>query len=649
MNRWLKYGLLALGALVVLLVVGAVIFASTFDPNKYKGQITEAVKKATGRELAFQGDMKVSVFPWIGAQVGGASLSNAPGFGDKPMVQFASAEVRIRLLPLLAGNVEVGRVVLQNLTLNLARNKDGVSNWDDLAGKGGEKKEEAPAKPGGAPGVELAVGGVSIVNANIFWDDAKANRHDAVRNVNVTIGAIAPGRPFDFDVAFGLESRDPDLSLQNAVKGTASLDLEAGRYTVKDLDLKVLATGKTLPGGKADVGVTLAQAAADVKAQTASLEGGVLRLDTEKLNFNAKVSDFAAPAVVFALSSESLDLDKILPRQASGAAAKPAQAQAGPEPDVIPVDTLRKLNLDGTVKIARLKVRGLTLTNLDVKILAKNGLLTVDPANLALYEGTVVSSVSLDARPDVPRTAVKATVSKVRIGPLLKDLSGKDNIDGVTDLKADLTTSGAKVSAMRRGLNGNVSLAVHDGAFPGVNLTDMVTSVIHSSAKSGTVQGKASDRTKFGEITGTAVAVNGVFTNRDLDVKSPNVRANGEGVVNLPANSVNYLVKAKLVAEGAGQGGTSGKDLTGLLVPVRVTGSLDNPSFGVDMAEYFKGAAAGLVKGVGGAVEGVGGAIGGAVEGIMGGGQKQDSKSSTTKQPQQKQPEKKGGLLDKLF
>lgn len=644
MNKWLKYGLLAVGALVVLLVVGAIIFASTFDPNKYKGQITEAVKNATGRELSFQGDMKVSVFPWIGAQVGGVTLSNAPGFGDKPMVQFASAEVRIRLLPLITGNVEIGRVVLKNLTLNLARNKAGVSNWDDLAGgKGGEKKAEAPAKSGGAPGVELAVGGVSMTDANIFWDDAQANRHDAVRNVNVTIGAIAPGKPFDFDVAFGLESKSPEASLQNAIKGTASLDLEAGRYTVKNLDLKVLATGKAVPGGKADVGVTVAQAAVDTKAQTASLDGGVLRLDTEKLNFNAKVAGFATPAVVFALSSDSLDLDKILPKQAAGAETKAAPAQVGPEPDVIPVDVIRKLNLDGTVKIAKLKVHGLTLTNLDVKILAKNGLVTVDPANLALYEGTVVSALSVDARPDVPRTAVKATVAKLRLGPLLKDLSGKDNIDGVTDVKADLTTSGAKVSAMKRGLNGNVSLAVHDGVFPGVNLSDMVTSVVHSAAKSGTVQGKSTDRTKFGEITATAVAVNGVFTNRDLDVKSPNVRANGEGVVNLPANSVDYLVKAKLVTEGAGQGGTSGKDLTGLMVPVRVKGSLDNPSFGVDMAEYFKGAAEGLVKGVGGAVEGVGGAIGG----VFGGSKTQDSKSSTTKQ---KQPEKKkGGLLDKLF
>lgn len=646
MNKWLKYGLIAVAALVLLVIAGAVIFVSTFDPNAHKAQITEAVKKATGRDLVVGGQIKVSVFPWLGAEVGGVSLSNAKGFGDKPMVQVGSAQVRLKLLPLLSGSLELGRVTLENLSLNLARHQDGTTNWDDLAGKDQGPKEAAPAAPAKSPGgggMKLALGGLHVKNANIVWDDAKEGKRYALRDVNIETGAVGGSDPFDFGLSFGLDSKSPEASLQNAIKGTASLDLEAGRYTVKNLDIKVLATGKAVPGGKADVGVTVAQAAVDTKAQTAALDGGVLRLDSEKLNFNAKVGNFAAPAVVFALASDSLDLDKILPKQAAGTETKAASApeQAGPEPDVIPVDVIRKLDLDGTIKIAKLKVRNLTLTNLDVKILAKNGLLTVNPANLALYEGTVVSALSVDARPDVPRTAVKATVSKLRLGPLLKDLTGKESIDGVTDLKADLTTSGAKVSALKRGLNGPISLQILNGVFPGVDLENLIATVAKSGSKSGTVEGKASDRTNFGEITATAQAVNGVISNKDLLVKSPNLRAEGEGQVNLPADSINYLVRAKLMASGTGD-----DSLLGLLVPVRVKGSLSNPSYSVDLAEYFKGAATGLVKGVGGAVEGVGSAIGG----VLGGGQKKETQQdgTTTKggaEPK-KTDQKKGGVLE---
>lgn len=646
MNKWLKYGLIAAAALVLLVIVGAVIFVSTFDPNAHKAQITEAVKKATGRDLVVSGQIKVSVFPWLGAEVGGVSLSNAKGFGDKPMVQIGSAQVRLKLLPLLTGSLELGRVTLENLNLNLAQNKDGVTNWDDLAGKQEGTKEAAPAaaKPSGGGGMELAVGGLNVKNANIVWDDAKANRHDAVRNVNVTIGAIAPGKPFDFDVNFGLESKSPEASLQNAVKGTASLDLEAGRYTVKGLDLKVLATGKAVPGGKADVGVTVAQAAVDTKAQTAALDGGVLRLDSEKLNFNAKVSNFAAPAVVFALTSDFLDLDKILPKQAAGTETKAASTSgpAGPEPDVIPVDVIRKLNLDGTAKIAKLKVHNLTLTNLDVKILAKNGLLTVDPNNLALYGGTLTAPVTVDCRGEQPLSAARLNLQKVQLGPLLKDLTGKDSYGGGMYLTADLKTSGAKVSAMKRGLNGPMALKVLDGVFPGVDLEALVTTVAKSGSKSGTVEGKAADRTNFGEITATAQATNGIISNKDLLIKSPNLRAEGEGLVNLPADSIDYLVRAKLMASGTGN-----DSLLGLLVPVRVKGSLSNPSYSVDLAEYFKGAATGLVKGVGGAVEGVGSAIGG----VFGGQKKETQQSGTTSTKSgstdtKTDQKKKGGVLE---
>ena len=65
----LKYAGLALAGLVLLVVAGVVVFAMTFDPNKYKGQIAAAVKEKTGRILKLEGDLKVAIFPSLGADV----------------------------------------------------------------------------------------------------------------------------------------------------------------------------------------------------------------------------------------------------------------------------------------------------------------------------------------------------------------------------------------------------------------------------------------------------------------------------------------------------------------------------------------------------------------------------------------------------
>ena len=75
----LKYVLIGLAALVVLAIAGAVVFVSTFDPNKYKGQIEQAVKERTGRTLKLAGDLKVALFPSLGADVSKVSLSERAG------------------------------------------------------------------------------------------------------------------------------------------------------------------------------------------------------------------------------------------------------------------------------------------------------------------------------------------------------------------------------------------------------------------------------------------------------------------------------------------------------------------------------------------------------------------------------------------
>ncbi|HHZ88489.1 MAG TPA: AsmA family protein [Chromatiaceae bacterium] len=122
---------------IVAVVVGAMAAILLFvDPNDYKDEIIQEVNNATGRTLVINGSMGLSVFPWVALEVNDVSLSNAEGFGEQAFVAIDRAEVRVKLLPLLASQIEVGTVVLHGMKLDLARNAHGISNWDDLAGGG---------------------------------------------------------------------------------------------------------------------------------------------------------------------------------------------------------------------------------------------------------------------------------------------------------------------------------------------------------------------------------------------------------------------------------------------------------------------------------------------------------------------------------
>jgi len=97
------------GGIIALIVAGMFAVWLSVNPNDYKGQIAAAVKQSTGRELSLKGDIKLSVFPWVALELGPASLGNPPGFGEEAFLAFNHAAVRVKLFPLLAKRLDVGR------------------------------------------------------------------------------------------------------------------------------------------------------------------------------------------------------------------------------------------------------------------------------------------------------------------------------------------------------------------------------------------------------------------------------------------------------------------------------------------------------------------------------------------------------------
>ena len=102
----LVYALLGIAALII---IAAISFVILFDPNAYRERISTEVTRITGRELVIEGDIQLSVFPWLAIDVGRTRLGNAEGFGDEPFASFERARLGVELLPmLLRREVSVG-------------------------------------------------------------------------------------------------------------------------------------------------------------------------------------------------------------------------------------------------------------------------------------------------------------------------------------------------------------------------------------------------------------------------------------------------------------------------------------------------------------------------------------------------------------
>ena len=260
--------------LVVLIVAAALILPRVIDPNDYKDEIVQAVKDKTGRDLAIEQPLSLSVFPWLGVETGGVVLGNAPGFGDQPFLRVDRLGVRVKLLPLLSRKVEVDTLVLEGAEVNLARNEKGVSNWDDLAGKAEEKPAADESEAAGeGPGIaSLAIQGIELRDARVSWRDAQAGVHYVLDKVRLETGALAPGATVPVSAGFTLHGDKPRLDVVLNLDTRAQVSEDLQQFRLDDLSLRIDGKGEGLPADGMQVKVN-ASVQGDLAADTLEIQG----------------------------------------------------------------------------------------------------------------------------------------------------------------------------------------------------------------------------------------------------------------------------------------------------------------------------------------------------------------------------------------
>jgi len=128
-NKWLRN--LLLGVLTVLLLAGAGawLLASQIDRDAVTARAIAEVKRATGRDFAIDGTVRLQFFPALALVADDVRLGNA-AWGSRPdMLHAKRLALNVALRPLLSRRVEVGRVELSGADLLLETNAQGEPNW----------------------------------------------------------------------------------------------------------------------------------------------------------------------------------------------------------------------------------------------------------------------------------------------------------------------------------------------------------------------------------------------------------------------------------------------------------------------------------------------------------------------------------------
>lgn len=354
-------------------------------------------------------------------------------------------------------------------------------------------------------------------------------------------------------------------SLENK---TVALTRITGDITVED---------PTIPQKTLKLATTGAASYDGIK-ETADLRFST-KFDETTLASEVAIRGFDPLAVAIDASADRLDVDRYLPKPEP----RPGNDSADPREDP-PVDLsgLKGLNVNAEARVGDLKARGIRATNVNVRARIANGRLDVSPLAASLYGGRVQSTASAIA--DGNRISLDASLFDVSLGPLLKDALDKDILEGRGNVKLAVNTAGATVGGLKKGLNGNGSLALRDGAIKGINIAQKVRDAksMLSGGKEDSAQANTAEKTDFTELTASFTIRNGIATSKDLDAKSPLLRLTGGGTVDIPASALDYTANVAIVGSLKGQDGREVTELRGVTVPVRLHGPFEKMSYTID-------------------------------------------------------------------
>ena len=590
MSKWI-FGLLA--AVVGIPVAAAIAVAVLVNPNDYKPELESLVLDNTGRVLELKGDIGLSFFPWLGFEVAGVSLANKAGFSDEPMLTVKRAEARLKLLPLFTGSIEIGKILLDSPSVVAGIDSDGSMSWSDLAGETATAAEAEPAdeEAGALPSFGLA--SFEVSDASLKWIDKPAKSTTIIKPFDVSVGQVSSGKAFPISLTANVVQGSGAEQMTVALELTAKALMDDEQLRLSDVDIN----STVEMAGLKPIDVALAaEMVAKLDGSHVALTSLKGEINSLKLTGDLSAANLTArPNITMNLAMETINTDDFLleaeASESGNAVTAEQSAAATAELNKTPVDVaaLKDLDMLANITAEKLIASGLQASNMKLTAVLKNGLLNVKPLSLDLYEGTFSANASVNANARPAKFSWQHQLTAVNAEPMQVDVMEKAYVSGSAEMLTQITTQGAIVGALRKALQGKGSLAFHDGAIKGVNISGLLRKAIAKFKNEPLPESEVEVAdTDFSSATASFTIVNGLMNNPDLLVQSPLIRITGQGDVNLVDETVDYRARPMIVASLEGQGGRSLDELDGIPIPVRCTGPMAAPKCRTDIAAAVK-------------------------------------------------------------
>ena len=625
--------LLAVAAVLLLLFVVLLVAPMLMDVNTYRGQIIAQLEKRLGRSVKL-GTMKLSALPSIKIKVDEVEIGDDPQFAQAAFVKAASVKLQIELWSLLKGNPEILGIELIEPSVTLIKSGENKWNWSTLKPFQSSNQDSslAPfdllARSGRFTLIDRSVNPPierKFTDINIALDDFSSRQaFDFVIDMTMpgeksgTIELKGRAGPFDsqdstrttFDARIRMQ--DADLATLESLLGLTSH--HAGRFTLdanikrnqgEDINGSGKLSGASLQMSNSAKPIEISNANLGITAESLRADNLAAKVGSSQINGWLQVKDFEKPFMTFDLKTNQLSVVELQQALASDPKSQANDSTASP------------LRAEGQLAVGKLILEGLTATDMHSKVAINNQLITLDPLSLKLYGGAYQGSARIDQSGGAPEIALNGRFDGLDVNQLLSSSGQKSPVYGRADGSLNVHGRGGESSdGLIKSLVGDGTVAISDGKFTSFDLMKQIETL--AKLINLPLGGAA---TTFRSFKTNLKFDRGRMTTDPFQLMMDELSVSGQGVMRFgDAPAVDYDMLARLspaltkraLPQSAGTEagsllqtigkvtsklGTFFMEEDAMVVPIRMSGPLNQPSFGLNSVLLERRAKDRLIEG----------------------------------------------------
>jgi AsmA protein len=575
-------------AVVVAAGISAIAAVTLVIPvDTVREAVKNEIRAVTGLDPVLRGPVSMSMFPAPTVNFSDVVLGEPLAGETAFTVDVLTAN--LRLMPLLAGRIEIADISLARPRITVTLNSDGRTNWSPLvdilarALKPNAKRDERvlsfseirindgvvalrnPARhvEEMLEGVELSLAWPSIAKSfaaagHFIWHNETVDTSLAIADFPAALAGDNSGLKFRVNagplkMAFdGAMSYEPTLKIDGTVAADTTSLRDALRWS----------GDRSLPAGG------LGRFA--LKAH-ASVSGGTIALS----NLNAELDGNVAEGVLSyattgrqmlqgTLAVEKLDLNPYV-----SAFRLIAENTRDWDRRSFLLDWFNGWDADLRLSAARVQFAHAALGRTAIAANMRSGRLVVTVGESQAFNGLITGTIAVAKAESGAEIKSQMQFAGVDLEKCLGELFGMRRLEGTGNLAFSVESAGLNVQELAGNLNGTMLVTARQGALTGVNVEQLMRR-LQRSPLSGSGDFR-SGRTPFDKLNIGLRIAQGLATIDDGVLEGPNVRLTLAGTTSIPERGeLDLTGNANLI-------GISADTNVSFELPFMVQGPWENP------------------------------------------------------------------------